>query len=195
LGATLAGGLAVLSLESFWQPFFADLLGGSQGNTVFFGVVMGGNFLIGMVGNLLATPLSRLLNKRYGLVCAIFQGVWGIAIVLLALQSIPLAAVSFFWLAYMNMGVINSPHSTLLNREIPAEHRSSMLSIGSLAGYTGAMIAAVGLGYVAEQVSISAAWIIGGTILVVSLSLYWLVDVREGRRHSKLEKFAAEVTH
>jgi len=195
LGATLAGGLAVLGLESFWQPFFAGLLGGSQGNSLFFGVVMGGNFLIGMVGNLLATPLSRRLNKRYGLVCAIFQGTWGIAIVLLALQSVPLAAVAFFWLAYMNMGVINSPHSTLLNREIPAEHRSSMLSISSLAGYVGAMIAAVGLGYVAEQVSISAAWIIGGMILVVSLSLYWLVDVREGKRHSKLEKFAAEATH
>jgi DHA1 family quinolone resistance protein-like MFS transporter len=193
LGTTLAGGLAVSGLESFWQPFFADLLGGSEGNSFFFGVVMGGNFLVGMVGNLLATPLSRLLNKRYGLVCAIFQGAWGMAIVLLALQSIPLAALSLFWLAYMNMGVVNSPHSTLLNREIPAEHRSSMLSIASLATYVGVMIAGAGLGFVAEHSSISAAWILGGAVLVVSLTLYWWVDVRDSHR-PHLKKFAPEIT-
>ena len=194
LGTTLAGGLAVSSLESFWQPFFADLLGGSQSNSFFFGVVMGGNFLVGMAGNLLATPLSQLLNKRHGLVCAIFQGFWGVAIILLAWQSTPLAAVSLFWLAYMNMGVVNSPHSALLNREIPAEHRSSMLSIASLAGYVGSMIAGAGLGFVAEHSSISAAWIIGGAVLVLSLSLYWWVDVRDGRRRPLLKKFAPELT-
>jgi MFS family permease len=193
LGTTLAGGLAVSGLESFWQPFFAGLLGGSEGNSLFFGLIMGGNFLLGMVGNMLATPLSRRLNHRYGLVCAIFQGAWGIAILLLAWQSTPLAAVSFFWLAYMNMGVVNSPHTTLLNREIPARRRSSMLSIASLAGYVGAMIAGAGLGFVAEYSSISAAWIIGGTILVVSLSLYWRIDVWDGRKRSGLPEFAPEL--
>jgi DHA1 family quinolone resistance protein-like MFS transporter len=193
LGTTLASGLALISLESFWQPNFADLLGGSQGNSLFFGVVMGGNFLAGMVGNLLATPISRLLNKRYGLVCAIFQGIWGVAIILLALQTGLPFAVFFFWLAYMNMGVINSPHNTLLNREIPAEQRSSMLSIASLAGYVGAMIGGAGLGYVAEHASISTAWIISGVVLVASLGLYWRVDVRQSKQLLRLKRSVAEV--
>jgi predicted MFS family arabinose efflux permease len=94
----------------------------------------------------------------------------------------------------MNMGVINSPHSTLLNREIPAEHRSSMLSIASLATYVGAMIAGAGLGYVAEHSSISAAWIVGGAVLVVSLTLYWWVDVRDSRRRPLMKKLAPEIT-
>ena len=193
LGTTLASGLAVISLESFWQPYFAELLGGSEGKSLFFGVVMGGNFLIGMVGNLLATPLSRLLNKRYGLVCAIFQGAWGVAIVFLAFQTTSATAVLFFWLAYTNMGIINSPHNTLLNREIPAEQRSSMLSIASLAGYVGSMMGGAGLGYVAEHASISVAWIMGGLVLVVSLGLYWRVDVRQSKGHLSLEKLSAEV--
>jgi MFS family permease len=192
LGTTLASGLAVISLESFWQPYFAELLGGSEGKSLFFGVVMGGNFLVGMVGNLLATPLSRLLNKRYGLVCAIFQGAWGVAIVLLALQTTSATAVLLFWLAYMNMGIINSPHNTLLNREIPAEQRSSMLSIASLAGYVGSMMGGAGLGYVAEHASISVAWIMGAVVLMVSLGLYWRVDVRQGKGHPRLEKLSAE---
>jgi DHA1 family quinolone resistance protein-like MFS transporter len=192
LGATLASGLAVISLESFWQPKFAHLLGGGVSNSFLFGIVLGGSFLVGMLGNLLSTPLSRLLNERYGLVGAIFQGIWGLAIILLALQTTPLLAAGFFWLAYMSMGVINSPHNTLLNREIPAEQRSSMLSIASLVGYVGAMIGGAGLGYVAEHASISTAWIIGGMVLVVSLGLYWRVDIRQSQGHARLEKSVAE---
>jgi DHA1 family quinolone resistance protein-like MFS transporter len=192
LGAAMASGLALIGLESFWQPHFADLLDGGEGNSLFFGLVLGGSFLVGMAGNLLATPASRWLKKRYGLVCAIVQGTWGIAIILLAMQTTPPSAVLFFWLAYLNMGVINSPQQTLLNREIPAQQRSSMLSIASLAGYVGAMIGGVGLGYVAEHASIGAAWIVGGTVLVVSSGLYVGVDMRQTQRQPRLGESLAD---
>jgi MFS family permease len=182
LGASLAGGLAVAGLESFWQPHFANLLGGSDGRSLYFGLIMGGNFLVGMAGNMMATPVSRWLKKRYGLVCAVFQFIWGASILLLALQTaVPLAAL-LFWLAYLNMGVINSPHNTLLNGEIPARQRSAMLSIASLAGYLGATVGSAGLGYMAEHSSIGAAWITGAAILVVSSGLYWLVDQRQSQK-------------
>lgn len=177
LGATIAGGLALISLETLWQPFFANLLGGSETNTLFFGVIMGGNFIVGMAGNLLAIPLSRLLNRRYGLVCAIFQGLRGLTLIGLAWQTSAPAAAVLFWLVYMNMGIINSPHSTLLNREIPAGQRSSMLSIESLASYLGCIMGSIGLGFVAEHASISIAWIISGVVLVVSLGLYLQVEL------------------
>lgn len=179
IGATSASGLALSGLESFWQPHFADLLGGHTENTIFFGVVMGGNFLVGMVGNLLATPLSRLFKKRYGLVCAVFQGVRGLVLIGLALQASVPMAVLLFWLVYLNMGVVNSPHAALLNEQIPAEHRSSMLSIESLASYVGSFIGSVGLGFVAERASIGAGWIIAGVLLVVSLILYLQVDAKQ----------------
>jgi len=192
LGAAMASGLALIGLESFWQPYFADLLGGGEGNSPFFGLVLGGSFLVGMAGNLLATPASRWLKRRYGLVCAVFQGTWGAAIILLALQTNAPSAVALFWLAYLNMGVINSPHQTLLNREIPARHRSSMLSIASLATYMGAMIGGVGLGYVAENASIGAAWIVGGMVLVVSLSLYLGVDMRQTKGQPRMDESLAD---
>lgn len=179
MGITAASGLAIISLETLWQPYFAGLWGGSEAPTFFFGIVMGGNFLVGMAGNMLATPLSRLLNRRYGLVCAIFQGVRGLTLIALACQTQTPPAVLLFWLVYLNMGILNSPHSTLMNREIPAAQRSSMLSIESLAAYLGCIVGSVGLGYVAEQFSISAAWIISGVVLVVSLGLYLQVDARQ----------------
>jgi MFS family permease len=185
LGAAVASGLALAGLESFWQPHFAGLLGDIEGRTFFFGLVMGGNFLVGMFGNMLATPLSRLLRKRYGLVCAIFQGMRGLILIGLAMQATPHLAVLLFWLVYLNMGVVNSPHSTLLNQEIPAKHRSSMLSIESLASYLGAIIGGFVLGYVAEYISIGAAWTIAGSVLVVSLLLYWQIDARQQKKLSQ----------
>lgn len=193
MGASMAGGLAMISLESFWQPNFARLLGGSQGHTPVFGLVLGGSFLVGAAGNALATPLSRLLGRRYGLVCAVFQGAWGASVVLLALQTELPLAVLFFWLAYMSMGGVNSPHNTLLNREIPAEQRSSMLSIASLATYAGAGLGAGGLGYLAEHVSISSAWIVSGVVLMISLGLYLRIDARRTRSGLLPEGSAAEV--
>ena len=73
---------------------------------------------------MLATPLSRLLGNRYGLMAALFQGIQGAMLIALAMQANTWAAVALFWLVYLNLGVLNSPVSTLVNREIPASHRA-----------------------------------------------------------------------
>ncbi|MEK6221387.1 MAG: MFS transporter [Chloroflexota bacterium] len=172
LGATFSMGFAVISLESLWQPHFAELLGGAEGNTFFFGVVMGGNFLIGMLGNLLSTPLSRLFKKNYAVVAAVFRLGWGAAILMLATQTSPYFGLAFFWLVYLNMGIMGSPHVTLLNNEIPSEHRSSMMSIASFATYLGATLGGAGLGYLAEQNSIPAAWQVAGGMMLLSAGFY-----------------------
>jgi DHA1 family quinolone resistance protein-like MFS transporter len=194
LGATSVGGFVVAGLEAFWQPNFANMLGGSEGKSLFFGIIMGGNFLVGMLGNLLATPVSRHLKKRFGLVCAAFQGAWGIAIILLSMQVYPVPAALFFWLAYLNMGILDSPHNTLLNREIPSEQRSSMLSISSLSGYIGAMIGSVGLGYIAEHASINTAWMISGMVMLASFVLYWKVDRRQSEKQIQLQQALADAS-
>lgn len=179
LSTTTAAGLAMVALETFWQPRFAVLLGGAAENSLYFGVLLAASFGLGMAGNMAATPLSRWLRQRYALVAALAQGLFGLSLLILAGQTaVPLAAL-FFWLTYFNMGLINSPHATLINREIPAARRSAMLSVQSLAGYAGSMIGSVLLGYLAEQHSISAAWIVAGLVVVVSSGLYIQIDRRQ----------------
>jgi MFS family permease len=185
LGTTAAAGLALATVESFWQPRFAQLLGGAADNSLTFGAIMAGSFLFGVAGNLLSMPLSRLLKERYALVAALFQGAQGLFLLLLALQAGPLPAVLLFWLVYLNLGGVNSPQATLINQEIPAERRSTMLSVQSLAGYAGSILGSVLLGYLANRVSISAAWIVAGSILLVSLLLYLQIDARQGRQDQK----------
>jgi predicted MFS family arabinose efflux permease len=90
------------------------------------------------------------------------------------------------------MGILNSPHNTLLNAEIPSEARSSMLSISSLAGYLGSMLGSAGLGFIAERGSIGLAWGICGAVLVVSLILYWKVDLRQSQQRTPLPETLAD---
>ncbi|HUM71975.1 MAG TPA: MFS transporter [Chloroflexota bacterium] len=194
LATTAAGGLAMVALETFWQPRFATLLGGAAENSLYFGVLMAASFGVGMAGNMAATPLTRWLRQRYALVAALAQGLFGLSLLVLAGQTaVPLAAL-FFWLTYFNMGLINSPHATLINREIPAARRSAMLSVQSLAGYAGAMLGSILLGYLAEQQSISAAWMVAGLVVVVSSGLYILIDRRQQETRYEPENALSEVS-
>ena len=178
LGTTLSAGLVLAALETFWQPHFAQLLGNQADNSLYYSLILGGNFILGMIGNLLSTPLSKLMKKRYALVAALFQGMRGFVLILLAVQTAVFPATLLFWAVYLTMGIINSPHETLVNREIPAERRSTMLSVQSLASYTGGIFGSIVLGFIAEQSSINTAWIVTGFILIVSCTLYWQIDKR-----------------
>jgi MFS family permease len=185
LGASVSAGLALAAIESLWQPHFAGLLGGAEGRTLFFGAVMAGTFLIGAGGNVASIPLGRLFKQRYARMAAVTVGLQGIALMLLAIQPLLVPAVGLFWVVYLMMGLIDSPRGTLINNQIPAERRSSMLSVFSLAVYAGAFVGNVGLGFVAEQASIGLAWFLAGSVLAASLLLYLQVDgrlLRHGRK-------------
>jgi MFS family permease len=179
MAATFVSGFTIITLEAFWQPFFGDLLGRVEGNSLIFGVIMAGNFLVGMVGNLLSIPLTRLLNGRYALVAAISRLLQGAFVLALAVQINAMPAIALFWLIYLSGGVGLSPHLTLVNDEIPAARRSSMLSVQSLAAYGGSFLGGFALGYVADHFSIPAAWIIACALTVVSLGFYLALDVQK----------------
>lgn len=182
LGATLINGIALMGVESLQQPFFADLLGGIEGNSLFFGLLQAGYFGMGMIGNLLSTPLSRWLKQRYGLLCGMAQALRGSLLMLLALHlPLPLA-VSCIWLNYLNLGLLDAPSMTLLNHEIPAEQRSAMLSIVSLTNYLGGMLGNLGLGYLATHYSIGQAWFVGGVSLLLSVGLWLRIDKQQQKQ-------------
>ncbi|UCH26962.1 MAG: MFS transporter [Trueperaceae bacterium] len=176
LTASLMGALALMSVETFWQPRFAGWLG--TANTPLFGLLMTGAFAVGIVGNLASIPLSKRLKGRHGLVAALAQGVGGAAVVLLALQTNAAPAAALFWLFYLMGGALGSPVAVLFNREVPSERRSSMQSVMSLAAYGGSFLGSAVLGYLAKTSGIGTVWFVSGTILSGSAALYLLVDLR-----------------
>ena len=170
--ATALSGFALASVETFWQPRFAELLGGSDGHRVLFGALMMGGFLAGMVGSLASIPVTRLLGKRYALVGAVFEGLGGGLLILLAAQGTVAGAATLFWLFYFGRSVGASPLGKVQNDEIPKERRSSMLSVASLVSYAGFFSGSAALGFIADKASIGAAWTVAGVLLAVSALLY-----------------------
>lgn len=180
MSASFAGGLAILSLEALWQPFFAELPGISASAlpTQLFGIIMAGSYIAGMGGNLLSVPMTRRLGGRHGLVSAFARCGQGVAILGLAATAALAPAMSFFWLAYLMSGVGLSPHAALLNNEIPGAHRSAMLSVQSLAFYAGGFVGGTLLGHIADRTGIANAWLTAGVLTVLSLLPYVMLEYR-----------------
>ncbi len=177
-GATFAAGVLLTTLETHWPLRLIELLGGREGNSLIFGLSASGAFLMGLLGNLLATRLGKLFNKRYALLCAIVEGVMGLALVALAFQQSVVPAFACFLLAYLAVGVRTSPQQALLNREIPAAQRSAMLSIDSLVLFAGVSLGTVTLGFIIERFSFFAAWTSAGALIALTFGLYLAVDRR-----------------
>jgi len=183
LVSTAAAGLAVASLETFWQPRFATLLGGrADADPAVFGGVLAGAFAVGVVGNLVSIPLARLWRRRYGRVAALGQAVAGVALLILAgREGVPAALVAF-WLAYLGNALSASPIAAILNEEVPSQRRSATLSVVSLAGYVGALVGSITFGALAETAGIPTVWIVAGTVLAASALLLLAVDrIRSAR--------------
>lgn len=176
LSVEAISGFALMGLETFWQPFFAARLPTLHDNTWLLGVIISGSFVMGMIGNLVAIAVSVRFGRRYALVAALFKALQCAAMVLLALQNSLLPAMAFFWLSYLALASANSPQATLLHAEVPASSRSVMLSVQSLASFTGSFAGSLLLGFVAEQWSVAAAWSLAGGLLLFAVFLLLRVD-------------------
>jgi len=183
LAISLAGGLGVSSLETFWQPHFAGLLAVDveRGGTIIFGVLMAGAFAAAFVGNLASIPLGRWFGRRYALVGALLQGTAGLALVLLAWQAQPGLAVAWYWLTYLAHGGTGSPAQTILHARIPSERRSASVSIVSLASFAGAFLGSAVLGLLAQRVGIGWAWSLAGGGMLLAILAWWRVHRHVGR--------------
>ncbi|HZJ08162.1 MAG TPA: MFS transporter, partial [Trueperaceae bacterium] len=115
LSADLVIGIVLTASELLWQPFYAANVGIGASETHVLGVVLAGCFGMGMVGNLAATPLSRLLKNRFALVSGLFQLLQGASFVLLAWQTNLVLATAFYWSTYFLRSAWSSPHATLFN--------------------------------------------------------------------------------
>lgn len=196
LATAFIAGFVLFSIENFWQPHFALLLGGSEGNSMSFGFIMAGSFVLGAVGNMVSIPLAKALKQRLGLVAGLFELLRGAALLLLVLQQNVVPAIALFWLIYFGMGGSTSPAATMFHAEVPADRRASMLSIHSMVVYVGIFVGSLTLGVVAEFNSIVSAWAIGGAVLVLLLWPYLHIDrlyTTQHVNHAKNETLHAQI--
>lgn len=173
LGAA-SWGIAFSALEQYWQPF-VDGLTSADSPTRLFGVLTGGYFLVGAIGSLTANGLFRIVGPHYATAVTVLRVIIGGLFVMLSLsETVTTFAIMYFALFFLN-GISSSPEQTLLNTNIPAEVRSTVLSVESLFLQAGGGVAALVWGIVSQHFSISLAWQLGGAIFIVSGAFYLVV--------------------
>jgi len=174
LGAMFINGVAMISLETFWQPIVGVATGASPDNSVVFGVfglLTGFAFLAGSV------VLLRLSDKPFrggqaGL-AGLAQLLKGSAITLLAVRVTGLEMGVGLSLAYFAIAANNVPHFALLHEAIPDNRRSVMLSVNSLALFLGTAFGSALLGLLASSTGPRLALLLTGLVTIASSLIYW----------------------
>jgi len=156
-------GVGLAGLENFWQPQVKNILS-SDSQTWIFGLLATGYFLASSLGSVLITPLCKLCKNNYSKILFVVRLLMGVFYLTLALQK-------------SLTGFSTSPHKTLLNAQLPKERRSTLLSFESIFLQVGALVGSLIMGYIAQNLSISIAWIVGAGILAFSCLLYFFLPV------------------
>lgn len=151
-----------------WQPYFLDLLG--QDAVWVAGVIAAFISLATMTGNGLVEWITRFCGKRTTLI------LWATAIG--GLATIGVGLTGSFWVAvilllvYMATTGVSTPviHA-YMHQVIPSGQRAAILSLNSMVGSGGGILAQTGLGYVSRVSSIASGYILGGAVSLLVLPL------------------------
>ena len=149
--AGAAMGVAIISLETFWQPIASLTFGADPDTSGAYGVlgfVLGG---AGLLGSLAVMRYGDLFPGGPAALAGVSQLTKGAAMLLLAVQAGGAGVAIGLGLAYFAIATQNVPHDTLLNEAIPNERRSILLSINSLVFFLGIAAGSSVLGFVASR--------------------------------------------
>lgn len=179
LGGSLVWGLCFNSIELYWQPRLKEILG-SDARTGIFGSIHSGYFFASLAG----VGLVGLLLKRFSIpsFTAIFATrlATGFLIVVFAFQSALLPFAAVYLLLFMFNGMASIPETTALNRHIPDDKRSSILSLSSLVVQVGGVLGALLFSLLLTFTTISVVWLIAGLLFAGSGFLF----LRKGKDHA-----------
>jgi MFS family permease len=176
-----ASGVAMIALETFWQPVAALHFGsGPEGSGVFgaFGLLMGVAVLL---GSLAVMRFGEKFPGGPAYLAAVTQAAKGAAMLLLASQMGPLGIAAGLALSYFALSANSVPHEALLNEAIPSERRSVMLSLNSLSLFLGIAVGSTLLGLLASRFGPGFALAVAGAFTVAASAAYLGVNtVRRG---------------
>lgn len=174
-GGAAAIGLAISILEQYWQPQVQGIMGSGSPGWIL-GFLTAGYFLSGALGNIVIGVLGKLFAKHYAALVAVLRAAAGLLFIGLAFQDGIAGFTALYFLIFFTVGLLNSPQDALFHRHAPSQQRSTLISVESLFFQGGGLVSSLALGAVAQQFSISAAWIIAGVVFSFSALLYLFVE-------------------
>ena len=170
--ASIGSGVALISIETFWQPIAASRLDATASHSAAFGIfgtLMGAAAL---AGGLLVARYGKRVPGGSATLAGLTMLLRGAALLLFALTPSTVLLGVAFALVYLGIGASHPPHDALLHGAVPDERRSSMLSINSLSVFIGIGLGSGALGWVASATSPHVALLAAGAITLAASVAY-----------------------
>lgn len=159
--------IAFFTLETFWIPFAKPMIE-SQYAVSIIGVITSIFFFSIAIGVSFSTRLVKLFKGRNINALIFIIVLSGVCFIGLAFTTNIYFFIIMLFALNAAKGARGAPLDSIFHAYVPNDKRSTLLSLQSLIMQVGGMVGMLGLGYVAEQYGIAAAWKIGGSILVIS---------------------------
>ena len=171
-GSFISWGFAMWAWYA-WQPYFLNLL---DRNLVWVsGVIAALVSLASIGGNTLVSSVARPGMRRTTVLIAGSAMVSALYVGMGAIQVFWIA-VPLFLLASLVGGVLQPLRQTYFHHLIPTEQRATLVSFDSLVGSVGSIGGQTGLGWLSQERSIAAGYVVGG--LITTLGVPILVRLR-----------------
>jgi hypothetical protein len=160
----------MVGFESLFPIRLAEVVGGTDEAGALMGPVMSVSWFAAAAG---AAGIV-LVSKRIGvaLTAAALRVLQGVTVVAMGLLGGAIGLVSALLACYVIHGASNPMHSTLLHRQVDAAHRTTVISINSMAGFLAFSIGLVALTTIADATSLGTALIAAGIVCALAAPLY-----------------------
>lgn len=167
-----ASGLAMVSIETFWQPIAAFTFGDDPSRSVPFAVLGTLSGVAVLLGSLAVMRWGKRFPGGSVALAGTSTVIRGLAMFLFASTTASWGLGAGLALTYFALATTNVPHYALLHDAIPSSLRSSMLSVHSLVFFVGIAVASGPLGWLATRSGPQLALAIAAALTVASAFAY-----------------------
>jgi MFS family permease len=152
-----------------WQPYFLDLYG--KDAIWLSGLIASLFALAGIAGNALVGRVAKPGRRRTTILLA--------AAAISTATMVATGAIRYFWitvpvflLGAVAGGVLQPVRQTYLHQSIPTSERATLVSFDSLMGSLGSVGGQTGLGFLSQERSIPAGFVVGGLATLLALPIF-----------------------
>ncbi len=152
-----------------WQPYFLELYG--QNAIWLSGVIAALFSCASIAGNTLVKRIAKPGRRRTTILLGASAATTATMIATGAIRSFWIT-VPVFLLGAVAGGVLQPIRQTYLHQSIPGSERATLVSFDALVGSVGSVGGQAGLGYLSQERSAPAGFVVGGLATVLALPIF-----------------------
>ena len=152
-------GLALSSVETYWQPAFIQVSGSEESNWML-GIILFLGFAAVSGGNFLAQRVLGGQSKTNLRIHILSRGLLGASLVLFALQTSKAGYILLYTILYLSLGLGNIAELTIINSLTPSNIRASILSLYSFVIQIGLIASSLISSLTVRWIGFTGVWII-----------------------------------